>query len=288
MSYPTGINTETEVLHVKDQKKVRILILVLTGLLAATTTALAGMLLYRRCQARYPKVAVAPDNVITSEAETVHSSLTPALDNLRASTSRGIVVNQTKGNDIVLSLYQGHADDSTPFYADNMFPGDTLQKTYHVQVSYKGTVTLYFRADIRKGYEKLAEAMKCRIVYPNGKSAYDGLMRDMPTELSYSLTQSSGATVEVSYDITVYLDTSVGNDYMDKELIADLRWWVDEKNDKPSSSGGSGSGSGQLIPPKTGDNSQIFLWIVIVAFSLLIVIALLILKKRKREENADE
>ncbi len=132
-------------------------------------------------------------------------------------------------DDTVISIYKNHPDDSEPFRTENLFPGDSETKAYLIRVSHKGTVTVHFHADIRDGYEKLAEVLNCKVVLANEqKTLYDGLMRDMPASLSHKISSASGTMTELEYDITVYLATSVGNAYMNQPLVADFRWWVEE------------------------------------------------------------
>ncbi len=192
----------------------------------------------------------------------------------------GTVVDEASGKKVTLKIYRNHAQDSTPFNAPNMLPGDSETRAYYVSVSCKGSVTVHFHADIDEGYEKLAEVLKCKITLRGGEELYDGLMRDMPESIDHVLTHSGKATSELIYDITVYLDTSVGNEYMAKELYADFRWWVEES---------AGDDSGELVP-KLGDDtlSQVFLWIAVI--SLLVIIILLvtvILKKRADRRNME-
>lgn len=141
------------------------------------------------------------------------------------------------GKETQLQLYRNHPGENLPFQAVNLLPGDSVSQTFRLQVSYSGSITVHFRADVRQGYEKLAEVLKCRVSL-NDKEIYDGLMADMPESLS---TTVKAPEKELEYRITAYLDTSVGNEYMSKELYADFRWWV-EKQDQ-----------GSLTPPKTGD-----------------------------------
>lgn len=120
----------------------------------------------------------------------------------------------------------------TPFSVENMFPGDSVVKEYIVSVSPKKANTLDDHADIRAGYEILAEVLKTKIeLADKGVTLYDGLMRDMPAALEYPLAAGENT---LCYRITVYLDPSVGEPneldpdgkrYMNRELIADFRWW---------------------------------------------------------------
>lgn len=182
-----------------------------------------------------------------------------------------LTVRAATNSETTLAVFKGQSQTAEPFSADSVFPGDRTQKEYNVQVSYTGDITLHFHADIRPGYEKLAEVLKCRILV-EGKEVYDGLMRDMPAKLDHNLSSSKRTTETVSYDIAVYLDTSVGNDYQGKQLICDFRWWVDV----------SDSSSGELTePPKTGDVIMTSIVMLVLSGSVLI----LLLAKRKKEED---
>lgn len=191
-------------------------------------------------------------------------------------------------DDTTLKLYRGRPSDNVAFSAGNMLPGDSVTGAYPVQLSYKGTMTLHFHADIHPDGKILAEVLKCRIAIRGGSTLYDGLMKDMPASLDYILPQGNGKTKTIPYDITVYLDTSVGNRYMGQTLLADFRWWVDApenpgNSDDSGSSGSSGGSSGSLTTPTTGDSSHIFLWTGLCGASFGTLLLLLLRRKRKKE-----
>lgn len=183
----------------------------------------------------------------------------PAVTTAQATTRRGAYT---------LEVYQGKNQTAKPFHTVNMFPGDRVSETYMVEVSYIGKINLRFHADIHKGYEKLAEVLKCSVTI-DGKLEYDGLMKDMPAQVSHWMDASAKITEVVPYKIDVYLDTSVGNPYMNKELKADFRWWVEEKENLTEN-------------PKTGDDAQWLLFTGVAAGSMFLLI-LLIWKRRKGE-----
>ena len=62
----------------------------------------------------------------------------------------------------------------------------------------------------------------------------------------------------------------MGNEYQNRDLIADLNWWVEE--------------TGNLTPVPTGDTSGTVLWGLLAACSGGILVFLLAARKR-REEN---
>lgn len=137
-----------------------------------------------------------------------------------------------------VGLKSSDAVSGTPFSVENMFPGDSVVKEYIVSVSHKEAITLYYHADIRAGYDVLAEVLKTKIeLTDKSVTLYDGLMRDMPPALAYPL---AGAEDTLRYRITVYLDTSVGGPseldpdgkrYMNRELLADFHWWYFEEEE---------------------------------------------------------
>ncbi|MBM6919827.1 LPXTG cell wall anchor domain-containing protein [Phocea massiliensis] len=154
-----------------------------------------------------------------------------------------------------------------------MFPGDSETKYFRVRVSYHDKITVHYKATIRPGYEKLAEVLKVRVkLLSTGETMYDGLMRDMPESLTHKFASQKSTTDELYYEITAYLDTSVGNDYQNNDLIADFKWWVEETGNLDDS-------------PQTGDTSNILLWAVLAAGSLGMIIILLVTRRRKEDEE---
>ncbi len=187
----------------------------------------------------------------------------------------------------------------TPFDVENMFPGDRVANNYTVRVKHKKPILLYYHAEIQEGYEKLAEVLKVKIELPQKDVVlYDGLMKDMPDALENSLTADEK---EVLYHITVYLDTSVGNEYQYQELKADFRWWYIEETDQTDQGGSdssikpedSGESPDSTVPdgykkPGTGDDANIALFLILLVGAgacLLILFAKFRKKKNEDEEN---
>lgn len=259
--------------EVKKKKTVKVLIITLSVLLAISLTSLVGILIFKRFAPSKPASVTVSDNIITHEKEDPNISSAP--ESPQGGGEGSETVSQTPSNvrgsgRKVLYLHSRVTGDNTPFKVTNMFPGDSETNYYCVRVSHKGDVVLRFRADVRPGYEKLAEVLRCRITLPeNGKVLYDGLMRDMPESLNHALNTEKSTISEVNYEITAYLDTSVGNEYQNLSLIADFNWWVEETDN--------------LEPPKTGDKTNIVIWVIVSGIALLILI--LLWKKLKKEDN---
>lgn len=298
------------------KKMMNQVIILLIVLLVFSGIVLAGVCILKTLGQRQTDPAVSPNNVITPEKE-VSATMKGTEDDLSANTSTiqtsaikaamgmrrvsAATVNQDEGNKTTLKIYRNHAKDSIPFQADNLFPGDTETKSYYLQVSYKGSVTLHFRGEIRDGYEKLAEVLKCRVEMRGGSVLYEGLMKEMPESISYTLPERRQETVEIVYDITVFMDTSVGNEYMRKELLADFCWWVYEEEHTDSenpdisdttegthSPGTSDTDRGQLLPVKTGDESNVLFYGIIAGISLLMLILFFFFRHGKKEDKEHE
>lgn len=270
---------------VEQKKKIKIIIIILAVLLAISLAAL-GYTIYRNRQANNAAATVTvPDNLITPDEEPGNTNedsnisadgnennegdKTPAITASPAAAPSSPASTGETVTAATIRLYNRQPEDNTAFQVGNMFPGDAETKYFCVRVSYRDTVTVHYKATVRPGYEKLAEVLKIRVrLLTSGETLYDGLMSQMPESVTHKLSSGGSATDELYYEITAYLDTSVGNEYQNKELIADFSWWVDE--------------TGKLIvSPDTGDSSHILLWEMTAAASGFIMLLLLFTRRRK-------
>jgi len=271
---------------VKKQNKIKIIIIVLVVLLALSLAALAGTLIYNSLHDDTHATVTVPDNLITpdedttkpdsSDTEKPDSSDTQTPSSSADASSSAVPAQSTTAETkkaATIELYNKQPEENTAFAVGNMFPGDSETKYFRVRVSYHDKITVHYKAAVRPGYEKLAEVLKVRVkLLSTGETMYDGLMRDMPESLTHKLASKKSTTDELYYEITAYLDTSVGNDYQNKDLIADFSWWVEETEN--------------LDSPQTGDSFNLYLWLCIASGTLLLLI--LLWRKRKKEDAADE
>lgn len=275
------------------QKKLKIVIGILSCLLLISLGVLAYSIQTQKQAVSLQASVSVEENVIRSEKETIEETAKkdPQDENqqnaaLEKEQTKNPVGNasaskqenvQTAENTVALTLKKHHAEENEPFYAGNLFPGDLVQKNYRVEVSYKNSITVHFRIEIQKGYEKLAEVMKCQVLSQNdGKILYDGLMKDLPRIDRY-LTTGSEATENLQYTIIAYLDTSVGNEYQNQELKADFYWWVEGEDAKNLTTSQGAYGT------STGDHAWTGLWIMIAICAAAGI--LLLWKKQKKEEK---
>lgn len=273
----------------KQKKKIKVIIIVLACLLGLSLLALGGTLIYNKIANATPATVTVPDNLITPDEDTTKpdnsdsqapdSSDTEKPDSSDTQTpnSSSATVEQSTTAETkkaaTIELYNKQPEENKAFTVGNMFPGDVETKYFRVRVSYHDKITVHYKATVRPGYEKLAEVLKVRVrLLTTGEMLYDGLMRDMPESLTHKLASKKSTTDELYYEITAYLDTSVGNDYQNKDLIADFKWWVEETGNLDDS-------------PQTGDTSNILLWAVLAAGSLGMIIILLVTRRRKEDEE---
>lgn len=282
-------------------KKIHTAIVILSVLLAISLLAIAGLIIYNRLKPRETMTVTVSDNLITpNESETQSATQEPAdnkktdksngKENGKNSSSASVKKNNAGNNNnyaqgfygnpniktaAKMKLYNRQPEDNIPFEVENMLPGDSETKYFGVQVSYCNALTVNFRATVRDGYEKLAEVMKIRIkLLSTDEIVYDGLMRDMPSCVTYKLYSEKDTTEEFYYEITAYLDTSVGNEYQNKSLIADFNWSVEEV-------------SNLVSPPRTGSITHMAAWCALAVSSAFVIVILLIARKRKEDdENA--
>lgn len=255
-----------------NSSTIKRVIVVLAILLALSLAALC--VLWRHSHAD-PSAQVS-GNRITAQTTAFHqaaparASLTP----LSASGSKG---SAATGNASSIHIDKRVPDYGEAFYASNMFPGDSITKNYRVLVYHAGTVTVHFNAAVQSdaAYQKLAEVLMIRVSV-DGTVVYDGLMRDMPKSVDTAL---SGRYLD--YTLNVYLDTSVGNEYMNQALMADFRWWVVGSRSHNGGSGENGD-DGQLINgPKTGDSFSLLLWGGLAVCAAAGLGAVVVLRRRK-------
>lgn len=258
----------------EQKKKTKIIIIILAVLLGLSLLALAGTLIRARLTDSDPGAVTVPDNLITLEEDTgTEDARTPGSGTTGTSSPSAPAQSAAAAQKAAtIALYNKHPEDNTPFTVGNMFPGDSETKYFCVQVSYHDKVTVHYKAVVRPGYEKLAQVLQVRIKLLNtGETLYDGGIAAMPQSLTHKLASESSVTQELYYEITAYLDTSVGNAYQSQDLIADFKWWVEE--------------TGSLDNPETGDASRSMLWAVagVCSGGLLLLLVL----RRRKEDEAD-
>lgn len=171
--------------------------------------------------------------------------------------------------------------------ASGMLPGDSEEKTFTVTVKHRKTATVHFEArlandsviDATTG-RKLSDGMNIKVVQGTD-TLYNGSIAGLTTATprpAVDVEVPGSRTTDLPYTITVSLPTSAGNEFQNKTLTIDLKWWL------VSDEGGGGGGTIIVNPPKTGDDFSLPLMggAALVSLSLL---AVLLLRRRKGENH---
>ena len=178
--------------------------------------------------------------------------------------------------------------DHAAMTASGMLPGDSEEKTFTVTVKHRKTATVHFEARLANDSviddttgRKLSDGMNIKVVQGTD-TLYNGSIAGLTTATprpAVDVEVPGSRTTDLPYTITVSLPTSAGNEFQDKTLTIDLKWWL-------VSDEGGGGGGGTIIvkPPKTGDDFSLPLMggAALVSLSLL---AVLLLRRRKGENH---
>lgn len=83
----------------------------------------------------------------------------------------------------------------------------------------------HFKANASSENYKLADALIiCVTAEGEENSLYNGLLKDMPADISISVGDNSN-TKEVK--VAVSLDSTAGNEYQTEKIKLDFTWWAD-------------------------------------------------------------
>lgn len=205
------------------------------------------------------------------------------------------------GDSPYLELYKRHVEDNEAFNVSNMVPGDKVTKDFTVRIYHDDPLTLYFAAQITEQTKNLGDVLQvCVTDKDSGSIICRGTFAELNgKEFSQDIASSSGGSTDVTYQVDAWLDTSVGNEYQQALLKADLQWYVKggqsptepteptgpTKPTEPTGPVTPGGGDGGLNA-KTGDTMNIVLWTVFAACALAIIIMLIVSRKDRR--NAED
>ena len=259
-----------------SRKKLNIALLIL---LLVALVVLAAVLFVRA-----KPDAVSPDNRIeTAEPLSLtlpRTALSAILD--------GSASPQTGGYSAVpLTATVEFKGNHAAMTASGMLPGDSEEKTFTVTVKHRKTATVHFEAKLANDSviddttgRKLSDGMNIKVVQGTD-TLYDGSIAGLTTATprpAVDVEVPGSRTTDLPYTITVSLPTSAGNEFQNKTLTIDLKWWL------VSDEGGGGGGTIIVDSSKTGDDFSPFLMggAALVSLSLL---AVPVLRRRKGENH---
>lgn len=255
-----------------DNKPLKITIVILTILLLIASLSYTGVVLYNNYKEKESiiekKEDVEPQKIIDETPEVKQTEENENKKEIKEETKEEQEIpEEIIDESLLIKLYKHHKDDNTKFYLDNMFPGDIETKYYCVRVSYKDKIVLRFNATFNSEDDYLNEVTNIKIKLLNTNEVlYEGLIKDIPQELTYKTKTNRYTTEDFYYEITVSLDKTAGNEYQDKTIKGNFKWFVEEDNLVPS--------------PDTGD--YITYWVFGAILSLIVITLIIIFNKRKQ------
>lgn len=241
----------------------KILIIALSFLVVINMSAVCISLMYNSNKFNNNSVNI-PQDIIDKEEDHLDES-----PNNNESSNDNLVIDEIDKEAEVIEINKNNTVDNKSFNVLNMLPGDHETEYYCIRVSYKDNITLKYNAKIKEDYDNLSDVLKIKVKLMNtNEILYDGLLKDMPDSINSNFFSTKSVTEDFYYEITTYLDTSVGNLYQNNKLVVDFEWRVDDNN---------------LENPSTGDN--IIFWVYGSGISGLLIVLLLLNLKDKRKDN---
>lgn len=277
----------------RKSKRLKTAIIILSILLLSSIGGLAAWYAYLAYFTPVQVTVVLPDNLIGKNSSLLEESVDSEDGRLQTSApanknntsvssspakSAGVGTDNTGSGRTaakMLELYQGKPSDNQKFNVQNMFPGDQETRYFCIKTHHNADITLFFRADVTEETNNLSDVLQIKVTQMESNE----VLCDAPfsqidgQEFSQLLSANTENETVSYYQIDVSLDTSVGNGYQAAFLKADFEWYVEDE--------------GELTPPKTGDRTNVLLWIVLAA-SLLLLILLLTVKRRKENEQHEQ
>lgn len=254
-----------------ETNKMKKVIIILIVLLLISGIGLAARYLYLKNLSDEPSTSTAPGNTIGENVVTGENEGEVTADDssqTQVSGNNGANEQDEVKEAVKLEFHQSKTDDNTKFEVRNMFPGDTVSKSFEIKVYHKNDIELFFDADVTEQIKNLADVLNIKLI----EESTGSVLMDKPfaladgEEVSKLLKAEADEQTTVRFRIDVSLDQSVGNEYQNALLKADFKWYV--KDD------------GSLVkPPKTEDKTDIILWILIADIALMLSLVIVYKKK---------
>lgn len=267
----------------KKISKTKLAIIILIILLILSIGGLAAQYVYFKYFAPTQSTVTVPDNLIGDDSEGTDvpdpkpepepEAPTPDAPGTDSTEPGQQTPSAPETKATKLELFKGHPGDNERFEVRNLFPGDLETKYFCVKAYHDRDITLFFRATVKEETKALGDVLHIKVTHlDTGKVLCDAPFSEINgEEFPEVLSRNTAEETDAYYRVDVSLDTSVGNDYQAAMLLADFEWFVNDDG----------------LNPKTGDDTNVNLWlgIAIGSFLLLMLLLLLLLVKRRKESD---
>ena len=169
--------------------------------------------------------------------------------------------------------------DLFPNFKDVM-PGDSLtqQITVKNDASNKVKVKIYIRSlGAHEESEEFLSQLHLRVEKSEDNTMaymFDAAASETAQLTDWVCLGTLYSGGEVNLNVILDVPVELGNDYQDAIGYLDWEFMIEEYEIEPT----------DPEPPKTGDESQVFLWAGLMVTSLIMLILLLFIPKRKKED----
>lgn len=144
------------------------------------------------------------------------------------SSSSSAPDNVISGGDTQFIAMENGTAKGEPFNLTDMLPGDRESAEYTLKVKSGGVLAVSLGAEILTEEGALSDVLMADVRRTGANEAlYDGLLKELPQGLRVPVSEGEDT---VSLTVTVYLDTSVGNEYKNCGIKARLSFWVAEED----------------------------------------------------------
>ena len=275
----------------KRSKTIKVIIIILSILLAVSATMLVGVKFVVPAITSFfaEETTVTVPNQIGSTVSEASSVTTPTDSEVSVDDANGVtstasqsqstsVTNSIPASAPVLEFYQGQPEHNRRFEVRNILPGDVMERYYCIRAHHSKDVTLVFRAEVTEQTKNLGDVLDVTILNKNTDSVLcEGSFNAIHNKEFYAtLPANADNMTDNYYYVKVSVDTSVGNEYQQAGLLADLHWYIAEGSE------------GLEPPPQTGDDSHVWLWVVVAGSALLLVFILIFFRRKDEDEDEDE
>lgn len=194
---------------------------------------------------------------------------------------------KTSGAGAALELFESQLCDNERFSVSDMLPGDSITEHFCIKAYHDRDIELFFRADITEETKALGDVLRLRVIETsNGEIIADAPFREIDGREFSQIIKKAGGESTLYYEITAYLDTSVGNEFQNARLTADLSWYVeDDGGSAGQDPGDDGAAGSSGLTAKTGDTMNLALVVIMLLSALALAVVLLVCRKREGEKK---
>lgn len=176
-----------------------------------------------------------------------------------------------------LSLTQDELS-SYNFSVSNALPGDDFLQEIVLNIEHNNNskIELTYIPD-DDSFEPLLEAFTVSIyVQELGKTVYEGTLKELEVSDLYVAYVNDNETL--NYSFSFHFAEETGNECANQTLSGVFMWSCESVGEIPD-------GADTVIPPKTGDDFNIWIYVGIFAVAICGIVVIIICKKRKGGED---